>query len=93
MIRYPHLRPSGTGPKPPSATTSIGGSLVFMLGTFALFVAMSYPVSAMTLVGGLALASVVLHRALPALGRRLRGRMTELDVPGFGTVEIRVSTR
>ncbi|ELZ06523.1 hypothetical protein [Natrialba aegyptia] len=93
MIRYPHLRPSGTGPKPPSATTSIGGSLVFMLGTFALFVAVSYPVPAITLVVGLTLAGVALRRILPALGRRLRGRMAELDVPGFGTVEIRVSTR
>ncbi|ELY90538.1 hypothetical protein C483_10776 [Natrialba hulunbeirensis JCM 10989] len=93
MTQYPHLRPRSTDPKPPSVTSSLIGGIVFLIGTFALLVAASYPVYAATITITVALAVVVLRRALPALGRRLRGYMTELDVPGFGTVEIRVNSQ
>ncbi|ELZ02879.1 hypothetical protein C482_04431 [Natrialba chahannaoensis JCM 10990] len=93
MTQYPHLRPRSTDPKPPSVTSSLIGGIAFLLGTLSLLVAVSYPVYAATVAITIGLAVVVLRRALPVLGRRLRGYMTELDVPGFGTVEIRVNSQ
>ncbi|ADD05448.1 uncharacterized protein Nmag_1875 [Natrialba magadii ATCC 43099] len=93
MPQQTHTHPRGTEPQPPNVASSLVGSVTLLFGMFALLVAASYPVYAATAAITVTLAVVVLRRALPALGRRLRGYMTELDVPGFGTVEIRVNSQ
>lgn len=93
MTPHSHFR----GPDPTrdrlSATASIGGSLLFVLAMMGLFVAISYPVYAVAVVGTVAAAAALFRLGAPRLARRLHGRMTELAVPGIGTVQIRVDGR
>lgn len=93
MTRYPHLGRDASARKPPTAIDSIVGGFAFVLAAMGLLVALSYPVAAAALVAGLALGAAVLRVGVPALARELHGRVTELEVPGIGTVQIRVSAR
>ncbi|WP_049924381.1 hypothetical protein [Halopiger djelfimassiliensis] len=93
MTHGPPPNPDGIARDQPTGTDSIAGGLALVLGMLGLLVAASYPVYAAAFVAALAATAVLVRTGLPALGRRLRGRVTELDVPGFGTVQIRVTAR
>jgi hypothetical protein len=93
MTRYAPSTRDGAARRPPIGAGSSGGGLVFVLGLLALLVAVSYPLYAAAFVGILAAAVAVARIGTPALARELHGRVTELDIPGIGTVQIRVSTR
>ena len=92
MTRYSPSPSDGIAPKPPVYNQSIGGGLVLVAILFGLLVAASHPVATAVAVGAIAVA-VTLLRTAAACGRRLHGRMTDLDVPGVGTVQIRVTGR
>ncbi|MXV61520.1 hypothetical protein GS429_05460 [Natronorubrum sp. JWXQ-INN-674] len=92
MTRYSAPSSDGIAPKPYVYNQSVGGGLVLIAILFGLLVAVSHPVYTMMAVGAVAVA-VSLFRVTAAVGRRLHGRMTELDVPGVGTVQIRVTGR
>ena len=93
MTRYPHLQRSESTRKRLAEPGSIGGGLAFVLAAMGLLVALSYPLLVGALVGAIAAAALVLRLGTPALARELHGRMTELEVPGIGTVRIRVDAR
>lgn len=93
MTRHPHFGRDASAQKSPTAIDSIVGGFVFVLAAMGLLVALSYPVAATALVASLALGAAILRVGVPALARELHGRVTELEVPGIGTVQIRVSAR
>lgn len=92
MTQYSPPPSNGIAPKPPVYNQSVGGGFVLVAVLFGLLVAASHPVYAVVAVAAIAVA-VTLVRGATAYGRRLHGRMTELDVPGVGTVQIRVTSR
>jgi ABC-type enterobactin transport system permease subunit len=93
MTHYAPAPQDGSARKSPTIVGSIGGGIGFVLVTMSLLVAVSYPVYAAAFVGVLVAAVAVARISTPALARELHGRVTELDVPGIGTVQIRVSAR
>ncbi|WP_265109329.1 hypothetical protein [Halosolutus halophilus] len=93
MISRPHPQHDSPARQPPTGVEPITGGIAFVLAALALLVIASYPVYAAAFGGALAVAVALVRVGGPALGRRLHGRMTELDVPGLGTVQIRVTAR
>ncbi|TYL39582.1 hypothetical protein CV102_04630 [Natronococcus pandeyae] len=93
MTQYAHLRRDASARKPPTATDPIGGGILFVLAAIGLLLATSYPLYAAAIVGTLVAGAAILRIGVPALARELHGRVTELKVPGIGTVQIRVSGR
>lgn len=89
--QLPH-HPEGTDRKP-SDDPSVAGGIALLAVLAGVLVAASYPVATAVVVGTLAAAVLLARSGIPALGRRLHGRVTELEVPGFGTVRIRVTAR
>lgn len=90
MTSRSHYVPHGPVPR---RSRSIRGDLVFVLAILGALAAISYPVYAVALVGCVAVAATLFRFGTPRLARELHGRMTELDVPGIGTVQIRVNGR
>ncbi len=93
MTPHPYQRRPDVPRDQHTTTASIRGSLLFALVVMGLFVAISYPVYAVAVVGTVAAAAALFRLGAPRLARRLHGRMTELAVPGIGTVQIRVNGR
>jgi hypothetical protein len=78
---------------PPANGGSLLGLLAFPLFVLGLLWAVSYPALAATLVTVAVLGYALVRFGLPALARRLHGRIREIDIPGFGTVRFRVTAR
>jgi hypothetical protein len=93
MTRHALYGGDASARKPPTVTSSISIGALFLLGTLALLVAVSYPLYAIATVSALVAGAAILRIGVPALARELHGRVTELEVPGIGTVQIRVSGR
>ncbi|MDG5818056.1 hypothetical protein [Natronococcus sp. A-GB7] len=93
MTRYFHPQSAESTRKRSADSSSIGGGLLFVLAAMGLLVAISYPLTVAAAVGAVAVAALVFRLGAPALARELHGRMTELEVPGIGTVRIRVDGR
>ncbi|AGB39649.1 hypothetical protein [Natronococcus occultus] len=93
MTRHPDLQRPESTRKRHADSGSIGGALAFVLAAMGLLVALSYPLVVAAVVGTVAAAALVFRLGAPALARELHGRMTELEVPGVGTVRISVDVR
>lgn len=90
--RHPHP-PDGIGHESPASNGSIAGGVAVLVLLIAGLVAASYPTAALTVAAALAGVVLALRTGVPAIGRRLHGRVTELEVPGLGTVRIQVTAR
>ncbi|MFU8867981.1 hypothetical protein [Natronococcus sp.] len=93
MTRYFHPQSAESTRNRSANPGSIGGGLAFVLAAMGLLVAISYPLAVAAVVVAVAAAALVFRLGAPALARELHGRMTELEVPGIGTVQIRVDAR
>lgn len=93
MTQHSPFSLDSTGRKPPSEKGAVTSGFVLVATLLGLLVAVSYPVYTAAALVALVAAAVLLRTGGPTLGRRLHGRMTELDVPGVGTVQIRVHGR
>lgn len=77
----------------PRTTDSIATTLLIAVAIPALVVAASYPVAATQFAAGIVVAAGLLWGSLAAIVRRTRGLFSELDVPGVGTIELRIVPR
>lgn len=78
---------------PPATGGSIVGVFAIPIVVMALLWAVSYPQLAAAVVGGALVAAALLRLGFAVLARRLEGGLREIDVPGLGTVEFRVTPR
>jgi len=81
------------GQESPRTDGSLGAAAAITLAVLALVFTVSYPLVTGSVVAGVALVAGLLRAGLVALARRMRGRFAELDVPGVGTVEFRITPR
>ena len=93
MSQYSPLVPGSTDRKPPLEPNAPAAGVAVVAMLFGALVTISHPVATAALATALLVAAVTVRAGGPALGRRLRGRATELDVPCVGTVQIRVHGR
>lgn len=93
MTQYVPPHSERTDRKPPGNDRPIASGVALLAMLVGALVVASYPVAAVTIVGSLVVAVLLVRAGGPALGRRLHGRVTELEVPGLGTVRISVTAR
>lgn len=76
---------------PPTNDSTVAGFLGLPLVLAVVLLVVSYPQAALATVAATALALLGLTRGLGALVRRTGGRDGQFEVPGVGTVRVRVT--
>lgn len=81
------------GQESPTTDGSLVPALVIAVAIPALIVIVDFPVIVASLVVGVSLGVLVLWIGLAAIARTPSSRFDKLDVPGVGTVEVRIIHR
>ena len=81
----------GIATESPPGTGTLGGGVAFVALALALLWAISNPLVAASVTAAVVVAVTLALASGRALARRLRGRITELSIPGVATVRISVT--